>query len=98
MKHALSIGLLVLACVAGCGEDGPIKAVTTKINCHDVCGRYKDCLDSNYDVDGCVTRCEQQAASEEKDQKLKTCETCLDDKSCKASVFNCATECAGIIP
>lgn len=99
MKQIIAICMLGFGVMAGCGDDGPVEAIQNKITCRDVCGRYKDCIDSNFNVDNCTTKCENDAAaSEQKEQKLNTCETCLDDKSCTDSVFRCGVECAGVVP
>ena len=66
-------------------------------DCIDICGRYQDCFDENYDTDACADRCEDMDhtnASTEIDQ----CENCMDDRSCTESIFPCAPECADIVP
>jgi len=83
----LSVGL------ASCDE---VDRVT---DCQDICGRYADCFDSAYDVNACRNRCDEAASdSENFDQKVDTCENCLDDRSCASATFGCATECSGIVP
>lgn len=86
-----SIAFLSLGCEA-------TDKVENKVTCSSVCNRYKDCFDSDYNVDSCTNSCESEAnASEDKDRKLEQCDTCIDDQSCTAAAFDCATECAGII-
>jgi hypothetical protein len=31
-------------------------------------------------------------------KSIEDCQSCVDDKSCVSSAFNCLTECAGIVP
>lgn len=98
MKHSAA-ALLILSSVAlsllGCEATDKIE---NKITCSGVCNRYKDCFDSDYNVESCTESCESEAnASEDKDRKLEQCDTCIDDESCTAAAFGCATECAGII-
>ncbi|MDX2052859.1 MAG: hypothetical protein SFV15_10735 [Polyangiaceae bacterium] len=98
IQRVIALSFLFCAVSLGCSDD-PVEQITNKITCRDVCGRYKDCIDSNYNVDMCVSKCEADASAEEaKEQKLNTCETCLDDKSCTDSVFKCGVECTGVVP
>jgi hypothetical protein len=84
---------------SACGSDNPINQIENKITCHDVCQRYSDCYDKNYDVSGCTDRCTNDSTAEqEKDDKLKTCDDCIGDKSCVSATFNCATECSPFVP
>jgi len=74
-------------------------SVANRITCGDVCERYRDCFDDDYDVDGCTDRCENDAtADEEKEAELEECDACIDDESCTAAVFECTTECAAFVP
>jgi hypothetical protein len=83
----------------GCGDDGPIEAVTNEVTCSDVCSRYAECFDDDYDVEGCTQRCtDDTTAEEEKEEKLELCDECIDDESCTGAVFNCTTECAQFVP
>lgn len=78
------------------GCDGPVDRA---IDCQQICERYKDCVDSSYDVSDCASRCRDKAGnSAEFDQKADNCENCLDDRSCQSSVFQCSVECSAIVP
>ena len=95
MTALLTTGLLA----GGCGDDGPIEELTNQATCSDVCHRYAECFDDDYDVDGCTERCTDDAtAKEEKEEKLELCDECIDDESCAGAVFNCTTECAPFVP
>jgi hypothetical protein len=73
--------------------------VTNTVECSSVCKRYSECFDADFDVEGCTDRCEDEAdASENREQRLEACNACIDDRSCSSATFNCATECAGVVP
>ena len=77
---------------AGCSE------VDERFDCAQICSRYSDCFDANYDVGACRNRCESNADNEPGfADKADSCETCLDDRSCSGS-FACTSECIGIVP
>jgi hypothetical protein len=92
-RHILLAGLLTLAAVAaGCG-------VEAAYDCHGVCDRYQSCYDSSYDTGSCASRCRDNASSESGyANKADNCHECMDDNSCAASTFGCATLCVGIVP
>lgn len=86
-----------MASVFGCGEAAD--EVTNSIGCGEVCARYSDCFDADYDVEGCTDRCEDDAdASEDKEQRLEICNACIDDRSCSEATFDCTDDCVGIVP
>lgn len=93
-----TIGLVgFMASAVGCGEAAD--EVTNSISCGEVCARYSDCFDADYDVEGCTDRCEDQAdASEDKEQRLEICDACIDDRSCTEATFDCTDDCVGIVP
>ena len=74
-------------------------SVDRAYDCNQICNKYKDCADANYDVGACEDKCRDNASdSEAFEDKADDCQACVDDRSCLSSVFNCATECAGIVP
>jgi hypothetical protein len=88
--------MFLAATVVGCGETAD--EVTNSITCAEVCGRYADCFDADYDVDGCTDRCENGAtANEARERRLESCDACIDERSC-TEAFDCADECVGIVP
>jgi hypothetical protein len=96
-KLAGAAGVSALLWVAGCSST--VDEVTNKIDCHTVCQRYADCFNSDYDVDGCSDKCEHSADSDDQRQnKLRMCNGCIDERSCASTTFNCADECLGIVP
>ncbi len=90
---ALATGLgLALSIGVGCSE------VDEAFDCQQICQRYSDCFDANYDVSACRGRCETNADNQAGfAARADDCETCLDDRSCTGS-FACASECAGVVP
>lgn len=89
------LGFALVLALVGCGE---AQKIENKITCASVCNRYKDCFDSNYDVDKCKDSCEAEAdANNDKQQRLDACDSCIDGESCTGAAFNCSTQCAGII-
>ena len=99
-RHSLGLGLgLVLAAVVSGGCSEAVDELTNRVDCHDVCQRYADCFNAEYDVDGCVDRCESDAdSSEDREARLETCDNCIDDRSCTSATFSCADKCSGIVP
>ena len=92
---SLSLGV-VLVSVVGCSDT--VDEVKDQVDCHQVCNRYADCFDHDYDVDACEDKCESDAdKGQARQDKLRACENCMDDKSCAGS-FVCADECVGIVP
>jgi hypothetical protein len=68
-------------------------------DCDQVCARYADCFDSQYDEAACRSRCENRAAMVSGfADELDVCETCMDDKSCSEASFNCSDACDQIVP
>jgi hypothetical protein len=95
-KGALATFALALAAglwTPSCGEADKI------YDCQSVCNRYKSCFSSTYDVDGCRSRCKNNADTDmDYQRKADDCEACIDDRSCQSATFSCATRCVGIVP
>lgn len=101
LTHITGLALLAFGglLTVGCGDDDPIDAIKNEVTCHDVCQRYSDCFDKDYDVDDCTDRCENKATpDEEKEAQLEKCNACLDKASCASSVFSCGTDCLDFVP
>lgn len=89
--------LMGLASVA-CGDDNPIQALDRSGDCSNICDKYRDCIGGDdYDTDKCQDRCSDMSTDKESDQ-IDTCQDCIKSRSCSGSVFNCTTECVGIVP
>lgn len=76
--------------VSGCDE------ADQAVDCSQICNRYQECFDEDYDVSACIDRCRPML--DEDPHGADDCEACIDDRSCTGAVFNCASDCAGIVP
>lgn len=94
MKTILSFAMLGLLGVMSIGCD----AAENAVNCVQICNRYKDCYNKDYDSSACQTRCRTNANSDSSYMgKASACEACMDDKSCASAAFSCPP-CLGIVP
>ena len=98
VKCGIAVGcLLLFAAMGACSST--VDELTNSVDCGSVCKRYADCFNADYDVEGCTDRCEKSADSaDERQRKLKACDACIGDRSCTEATFNCAADCAGIVP
>lgn len=91
-KTLLPFASLVVAAVVGCNE------IDRTFDCNQICDRWRDCVDDNYNTAACADRCEDNAANQAAfDQKADDCENCLDDRTCGESI-GCTADCVGIVP
>ena len=89
----VTLTVALAATTPGCG------AADRAYDCNQICNKYKDCVNANYDVDACTTRCRDNAAnSESYEDQADECQACVDDRSCAGAVFGCGGECVGIVP
>ena len=88
----LALSLTGVACSAA-------DPITNKWDCHAVCQRYADCVNSNYDVNACKDRCESDASnSDAKQNKLDDCHDCIgENDSCVDDIANCSSSCGTFI-
>lgn len=88
---------LSLSTIVACSDEAD--EITNSITCGDVCQRYSDCFDEDYDVEACTDRCEDEATpDEEKEAELEECDACIDDESCTGALFECTAECGQFVP
>ena len=74
-------------------------SVDAAFDCQAVCSKYRDCIQTDYDVGRCRDNCRQQASNDDSFRhKADVCEACIDGQSCAASTFSCSGDCAGIVP
>ncbi len=93
LVSSLVLSLSIGVGLVGCSE------VDEAIDCNQICNRYKDCFDANYDVSACASRCESNADNVANyADKVDACENCIDDRSCASATFGCAAECSTIVP
>jgi hypothetical protein len=96
-RNGLWLLLLALGSVAAAGCSDAADDIDQYTDCIDICGRYADCIEEDYDTDSCADRCEDME-HRNGSTDVDRCEDCLDDRSCVDSVFACGAECAGIVP
>jgi hypothetical protein len=90
-----ALGALTLSGI-GCSSADAIK---NNFTCHDVCQRYADCFNANYDVSGCEDRCKNTADdSNTKQGLLDDCHACIGDKSCVGDIASCSSTCGNFVP
>ena len=78
---------------AACGN------IDNAIDCDAVCDRYQSCFDSNYNTNACYDRCRSKSSSDSDHQhRVDQCHDCISGRDCTAAAFNCASECAGVVP
>jgi len=99
MRQLGVVFLVILASVSlfgfGCSAASD---VSNKFSCHDVCQRYADCFNKDYDVDSCASKCESDADnSGDKQNKLDDCHDCIGDKSCVGDFASCSGSCGTFI-
>lgn len=88
---AIVMGLFGIGAVA-CA---PVDEIDMAVDCANLCDRYRDCFDSDYDTGACRDRCHEMV---DRDPRVANeCDTCLDSRACSES-FSCADECSGLIP
>ena len=80
----------------GCAEN-PVTTIDRSSDCAQICDKYKDCLNADYNTSKCRDRCTDMKDPKGTD-KINRCQDCIKDSSCSGSVFKCTTECGGIVP
>jgi hypothetical protein len=97
-RKALALAVLALTCAAafgGCSDAAD--DIDQYSDCIDICGRFQDCFDEDYDTDSCADRCEDME-HRNGTSNVDECEECLDDQSCSGAVFNCTADCVSVVP
>lgn len=90
-------GLFLSAAVVGCSEAAD--EIESQIDCPSICKKYSDCYDKDYDVEECSSDCKAEFDKDpEYINKIDACDSCIENKSCSESTFQCADECLGIVP
>jgi hypothetical protein len=91
------LGAALAAIVTFVGAGG-CDETQNAFNCTDLCNRYQDCFDQNYDVSACSSRCQNLANdSQNFDERANSCQNCMNDNSCAGAALTCPS-CAGIVP
>ena len=85
--------------IASCSEDNdPIEQADEASDCNDICEKYQECFDTDYNTDSCQDRCEARADDPDHRDQEERCSDCIDDLSCGDATFSCADDCLGIVP
>lgn len=96
MKRWFLIGLALSVLSLGglaCG------VIDDYVDCNKICNRYRDCIDSEYNVASCRDRCFSQSRSDaDYNKKANDCSDCLESRACTSSVVACTFQCVGIVP
>jgi len=96
LRASLSLSLLIAGVLCASCSDAA-DDIDQFSDCIDICGRYQECFDEDYDTDTCSDRCEDMEHRNGATD-VDRCENCLDDRSCVSSVFECGSECVDIVP
>lgn len=76
------------------GDDG--NAFET--DCRQICTEYEDCVDEDTNIDDCTSKCvERSVESDNFQEEVDACETCIDDQGCLENVFGCSDECNDVL-
>jgi hypothetical protein len=95
-KMLTTLGFLALT--AGLGAcANPVDEIDEEFDCNNLCNRYRDCYDANYDTGACRNRC-QGVVDGSDPNRADACDACLDPRSCLEAAFSCSTECRDILP
>ncbi len=79
--------------VTGCGK------VENAVDCQTICDEYRNCFDSSYDVGACTSRCRDSSSRNSNFQRqVDECDACIGGRDCKSATFNCASDCANVVP
>jgi hypothetical protein len=93
---SIACAVLLTAFAGACGKDDPVTAIDRSTDCAQICDKFKECFNSDYDVEECTDSCSDMVDDDDTSQ-IDDCENCLDDQSCTEAV-GCTAECAGLIP
>lgn len=74
--------------------------IDNRLDCRQICDRYAECIDDDYDVGACREQCRDSANDDgDFEGRVEECSDCIDNgDSCAADTFQCAAECVGIVP
>ena len=82
MKRTLPLFAFLFLGAFALGSSISCDSIDEAFDCSQVCGRYRDCYDSSYDVDACESRCRTSAAN---DPNVKAAaDTCVHCNMCES--------------
>ncbi|MBL8682494.1 MAG: hypothetical protein JNK05_25225 [Myxococcales bacterium] len=98
LRMGARFAAILAAALASLSLNG-CSAIDNAFDCNAVCVRYRDCVDSTYDVAACRSRCDTKGnGSAAGRSEVNRCEACLNGMSCVGSAFQCGVQCSGIVP
>ncbi len=92
LTSCLAFGFVALFSFASCDK------IDVLTDCQNICDKYQDCFDSDFDVSDCRDRCEENSDDEDFADDVSTCEDCIDDRDCVEGAFDCGSLCGGVVP
>ena len=73
-------------------------ATENAIDCSDICDKYAECWDKDYDEEKCRSNCRSKANDDpDFESKVGQCAACVENKAC-VETFACGVPCSGIVP
>jgi hypothetical protein len=91
-------GLLLLALGLGATAGMLTACHTDAADCGSVCHTYRECVDQNFDVNACESKCADKAGKDRDfDDRLTHCQSCTEGRSCSETVTNCIPACVGVV-
>ena len=68
-------------------------------DCQQICDHFETCVDTNFDVSDCRSRCEERGDDDAAfDRQVDYCETCVEqNNACADTTAQCKDECATIV-
>ncbi len=100
LTQLLLVTVGVFGAGAGClSEEDLLDPFTADLRCQDICQTFENCVDPNYDVAACRSRCLDGTGQDSLlNERLGDCDDCLDDSFCGDGVYPCSGVCAGFVP
>lgn len=93
LAYTASVFLAILSSTSACSS------AEHAYDCNQICDRYKECFDKDYDTTTCQSKCRSHASDDTTYAKhAESCQSCIEDRSCVGATFSCATECSDIVP
>jgi hypothetical protein len=72
--------------------------VDSEVDCGRICDKYQACINPDYDISACDSRCEANGAERASTGDLDACESCIDEATCGGQAHDCDDACAGVVP
>ena len=87
-KFSVMIVGVALAAVVSFVGAGGCDETQNAFNCSDLCNRYRDCFDHNYNTSACSSRCQDLANNSQNfDERANSCQNCMRATLCGSLVM-----------